>query len=403
MSKGQSTTSDAHVTPLRVELRDLLRAKILKTVEEILDEELSAVLGCRRHERTEDRRGYRNGKQERRITTELGPATLRVPRGRIRQGDGSTTEFESEVLPRYARRTRRVDEAILGIYLAGANTRRIRKALQPLLGTEHLSKSAISRVVARLKAHFLRWQERDLSAERYPILYLDGLNLKVRLARRVISVPVLAVLGVAPDGRKQLVALRLAVSEASACWVGLITSLQKRNLSDPLLLVTDGHAGLRKALESWSSAKVQRCTVHKLRNLLDHCPVHARGEMKRDYAAIVRARDGIAAREAYDAFVLKWRALCPSVAESLEEAGPKLLTFYEFPKAMWKSLRSTNTLENLNREFRRRTKTQASFSSESAAVTLLYSLVAFGQIRLHRITGYGAVKALLKEDWTTAA
>ena len=195
MSKGQSTTSDAHVTPLRVELRDLLRAKILKTVEEILDEELSAVLGCRRHERTEDRRGYRNGKQERRITTELGPATLQVPRGRIRQGDGSTTEFESEVLPRYARRTRRVDEAILGIYLAGANTRRIRKALQPLLGTEHLSKSAISRVVARLKAHFLQWQERDLSAERYPILYLDGLNLKVRLARRVISVPVLAVLG----------------------------------------------------------------------------------------------------------------------------------------------------------------------------------------------------------------
>jgi transposase-like protein len=272
-----------------------------------------------------------------------------------------------------------------------------------LLGKEHLSKSAVSRVVARLKEYFLRWQERDLSEESYPILYLDGLNLKVRLARRVISVPVLAVLGVTPEGQKQLVALRLAVSEASACWSNVIGSLQKRNLSDPLLLVTDGHKGLRKALENWSSVKVQRCTVHKLQNLLEHCPVHARAEMKRDYTAIVRATDGIAAREAYDAFLSKWRTLCPSVAESLEEAGLALLTFYEFPKAMWKSLRSTNSLENLNREFRRRTKTQASFSTESAALTLLYGLVAFGQITLRKITGYKAMKELAKESWTTAA
>ena len=267
----------------------------------------------------------------------------------------------------------------------------------------HLSKSAISRVVAWLKEHFQRWQERDLSEERYPILYLDGLHLKVRLARRVVSGPVLAVLGVAPDGQKQLVALRLAVSEASACWASVIASLQRRNLSDPLLLVADGHAGLRKALENWSSVKLQRCTVHKLENLLDHCPVHARPEMKRDYHAIVRAKDGISAREAYDAFLSKWRMLYPSVAASLEEAGLDLLTFYEFPKAMWKGLRSTNSIENLNREFRRRTKTQGSFSTEAAALTMLYGLVAFGQIELRRITGCKTMKGLLQEGWTTAA
>jgi transposase-like protein len=403
MSREHSTTSDPAVIPLRVELQDLLRTKILKTVEEILEEELSAALGCKRHERTDERRGYRNGKHARRITTEIGPVTMQVPRGRVEQDDGSTGEFESHVLPRYARRTRRVDEAILGIYLAGANTRRIRKALQPLLGKEHLSKSAISRVVTRLKEHFRQWEERDLSPERHVILYLDALNLKVRLARRVVSVPVLAALGVAPDGQKQLVALELAASEASACWGTLIVSLQRRGLSDPLVLVTDGHAGLRKARETWSSPKVQRCTVHKLQNLLEHCPVHARAEMKRDYGKIIEAKDGIAAREAYDAFLAKWRTLCPPVARSLEEAGIDLLTFYEFPKAMWKSLRSTNSLENLNREFRRRTKTQGSFSTESAALTLLYGLVAFGQIRLRKIDGYKAIQDLLQEDWTSAA
>jgi transposase-like protein len=403
MSEEHPTTSDPAVIPLRLELQGLLRKRILATIEEILDEELHAALGCERHERSEERRGYRNGARCRRITTEVGAVTMRVPRGRLQRSDGSSAEFESYVLPRYARRTRRVDEAILGTYLAGANTRRIRKALRPLLGDEHLSRSAISRVVSRLKAYFEQWVERDLTEERYAILYLDAVNLKVRLARRVVSVPVLAVLGVGEDGQKQLVALRLAASEASVCWRELIDSLRRRGLGDPLLLVTDGHAGLRKAREVWRAPRVQRCTVHKLQNLLEHCPVHARSEMTRDYQRIIHARDGIGARKAYDAFLAKWRTLCPAVARSLEEAGLELLTFYEFPKAMWKSLRTTNSIENLNREFRRRTKTQGSFSTEAAAVTLLYGLVAFGQITLRKIDGYKAIRGLLEEGWTTAA
>ncbi|HVT57177.1 MAG TPA: transposase [Thermoanaerobaculia bacterium] len=124
--------------------------------------------------------------------------------------------------------------------------------------------------------------------------------------------------------------------------------------------------------------KVQRCAAHKARNLADHCPAHARAEMKRDYHRIVFAADGLAARAAYDAFLTKWSKLCTAVARSLAESGLELITFYEFPKSMWKSLRTTNALENLNRELRRRTKAQASFSTEAAAVTLLYGLVAFG-------------------------
>ena len=401
MSEGN--TGEADVIRLRQDIWTLLRRRVLEAVQEVLDEELAQALGTGRYERSEERHGYRNGHETRRITTEVGPQTLAVPRGRIVEEDGSTREFQSEVVPRYARRTRQVDEAILGAYLAGANTRRIRKALEPLLGSEHLSKSAVSRVAARLKAQFAQWSERDLWEERYAILFLDGFHLKVRMARRVVSVPVLAALGVAADGSKRLVALQLAVSEAEACWSMLVSDLERRGLASPVLIVSDGHRGLAKAIEAWPQAQVQRCAVHKWQNLLKHCPAHARRELKRDYDRIVYAKSGMAAREAYQAFVTKWRTLCPAVTKSLEEAGEQLLTFYAFPKAMWKALRTTNSIESLNREFRRRTKTQASFSTEEAAVTLLYGLVAFGQIELRRICGYTHVAQLIASPKVVAA
>jgi transposase-like protein len=401
MEKG--ITGEADVVRLRQEIQTRLRLRVLETVELVLEEELAEALGTSRYERSAARRGYRNGSERRRITTALGPQALRVPRGRIEERDGRSREFRSGILPRYARRTREVDEAILGAYLSGANTRRIRRALEPLLGPEHLSKSAVSRVVARLKEQFRHWSERDLSEERYAILFLDAFHLKVRMARRVVSVPVLAVLGVAEDGTKRLVALRLAQSEAAVHWSSLVGDLERRGLRPPVLIVSDGHAGLRKAIELWPQARVQRCAWHKEQNLLEHCPAHARAELRRDYHRIVRARDGLAAREAHRLFGAKWRTLCPAVARSLEEAGAELLTFYEFPKAMWKALRTTNSLENLNREFRRRTKTQASFSSEEAGVTLLWALVAFGQIRLRKIDGHRAVSSLLVRALEAAA
>ena len=146
----------------------------------------------------------------------MGTRELRVPRGRVRDEEtGETKEFRSELLPRYQRRTREIDEATLATYLSGANSRRVRKALKLLLGDEHLSRSSVSRVVSRLKERFEEWQGRDLSDEAYAIVFLDGFHLKVRMAKRVVSIPVLAALGVAPDGQKRLLSLRPAVSEAS--------------------------------------------------------------------------------------------------------------------------------------------------------------------------------------------
>jgi transposase-like protein len=322
----------------------------------------------------------------------------------VREPSGQTTEFHSTVVPRYARRTREVDEALLGCYFGGVNSRRIRTALKPLFGEAHLSKSAVSRVVARVKAQFLTWQARPLDAERYAVLFLDGFHLRVRLAGRVVCVPVLAALGVTNTGQKQLVTMHLATAEATAAWSGLLSDLQRRGLPAPLLVVTDGHAGLKKALEAWPTVRVQRCTTHKGRNLDDACPVHARPELHRDYHRIIYAADGLAARAAYDAFVKTWTTLCPPVARSVAEAGADLLTFYSFPKAMWKSLRTTNALENLNREFRRRTKTQASFSTEASALTVLYGLVAVGQIVFRKIDGHQDLAAfLVKEQWSQAA
>lgn len=389
--------------PTAEEIREMLRAKIVEAIQEVLHEEVNAILGCFRHERAASRSGYRNGIETRRVTTETGAVELKIPRARLGQSDGSETEFRSVMLPRYQRRTRQVDEALLGAYLAGANMRRIRKALEPLLGEANLSKSSISRVVQRVKGTFEEWSRRSLEGQHFAVVYLDGIHLKVRMARRVVSVPVLVALGTREDGTKELMALRLVGCESRTTWVALIEDLSRRGMPGPVAVVSDGHAGLTRAIELWPQAQVQRCTVHKLRNLLAHCPKHAHGELRRDYHAIVYAKDGIAARAAQDGFLRKWRTLCGEVARSLEEAGDHLLTFFTFPKAMWKSLRSTNVIENLNREFRRRTKTQGSFSTEDSALFLLWGLVAFGQIKMRKIDGHRHVAGLLASAKEQAA
>ena len=250
--KKPTTISKESVSEYREFVQLRLRKRVLEAIEVVLEEEVDQALGCGSYERAEDRRGYRNGAETRRVTTSVGTRELRVPRARVRDEEtGETTEFRSELLPRYARRTREVAEAILGTYLSGANSRRIRKALKPLLGEEHLSKSAVSRVVSRLKERFEEWQNRALSEEVYAIVYLDGFHLKVRMAKRVISVPVLVALGVAPDGQKRLLSLRLAVSEASTHWGSVLEGLQARGLRAPKLVISDGHKGLTKALEKW--------------------------------------------------------------------------------------------------------------------------------------------------------
>lgn len=228
-----------------------------------------------------------------------------------------------------------------------------------------------------------------MSQDAYAILVLDAIRLPVRMARRVVKVPVQVVLGVKESGEKELLELRLAPSESLKSWEGVIERLVRRNLCTPRLVMLDGNAGLlRSVREAWPTAERQRCTHHKLENLLAKAPKHCHEELKRDYGAITHAEDRKQAEKEYDAFLRKWEKLVPEVATSLEEAGHDLLSFYNFPSEMWKSLRTTNLIERVNEEFRRRVKTQGSFPTEASALVLLFGLIASGTIRLRKIDGY---------------
>ncbi|MGH7342221.1 MAG: IS256 family transposase [Candidatus Rokuibacteriota bacterium] len=368
----------------------LLRRKVHQTIEEVVVEELEAVLGVGAYVRDDEKRtGYRHGERKRELTTPNGVVSLTLPRARLFRDDGREEEWRPTTLPRYKRRMREVDDAITDVYLSGVNMRRVKIALRPLLKNAPLSKSAVSRILVTVKGSMESWQERSLAALEPAYVYLDAFAVRVRSAGKVVSQPVMAAVAVLLDGSKQLLGLEMCSSEGDDGWKGFLDDLTGRGLKRPYLAIIDGCAGLRNAVElKWPGIPVQRCAVHKLRNLLRKAPVHAHEEVREDFHTIVYADSLDEAREAWKAFVRKWSKQCPPVVASLEEGGEDLLTFFVFPKEQWRALRSTNVIERLNGEFRRRVKTQSSFPREDAAMVLLYGLVATGQVRFRRLEGH---------------
>lgn len=389
------------VEPVR--LGELIHDAVRVAIERAVREELEATLGAAPWERAEVRHGYRNGSRERLLSGPTGPVPLTVPRATL-FGPGGRREWSSKVLPRYQRRLPELNEAIAGAYLAGTNTRRIKGALRPLLKAAPLSKSAVSRVIGTLKGALDAWRARPLAKLEVVYLYLDAIALRVRTAGKVVSSPVLAAVAVLADGQKQLLSLEMCGSESNEAWKGFLDDLVARQLGAPLLCVIDGNAGLRRAVQLvWPKAAVQRCAVHKLRNMQRKAPKHAQDEIADDFHQIVYAKDGGAAEAAWDAFRSKWEKSCPGVVRSLEEGGEELLTFYRFPRQQWKTIRTTNVIERLNGEFRRRVKTQGSLPTEDSALILLFSLVASGQIKLRKLDGFEKIAALLNETVRKAA
>lgn len=367
-----------------------MRARVRDTLTAIVEEELEAALGARRSARVgESRHGYRHGTRERTLTTSLGPTRIALPRARVPQPDGRTTEWRSATVGRYQRRTPRVDEAILGVYLAGTNTRRIKGALAPLLRGGPLSKDAVSRLVGRLREDFDTWRSRDLAGDDIRYVFMDGWYPKVRIGRRRERVPVLVTLGVRANGERVVLDMRLVGDESAASWTDVVTSLAARHVARPILAVIDGNPGLRQALRSqWPGTDIQRCTAHKLRNLQVKAPARLREELTEDYRRMIYGESVTAVEQARARFTKKWRLRCPAVVESLEEAGDELFTFLRFPPSQWKALRTTNALERINEEFRRRTKTQASLPSQDAVLLLLFGLLRSGQVKLRALVGY---------------
>jgi len=371
-------------------LEDLLRERIRATIEAIIEEELEAALGAGRSERVGAMRaGYRHGKRARRLTTSLGATTITLPRARIEDAQGQRREWHSRMIPRYQRRTERVGEAILGVYLSGTNTRRLRGALAPLLRGAPLSKDAVSRLAGRLREDFEAWAQRDLGELKIRYLFLDGWYPRVRIGKKRVRVPVLVTLGVCANGQRVVLDLRLAGGESEQAWLDAVRSLGARHLGTPVLAVIDGNPGLAAALKmQWPQLAIQRCTNHKLWNLLAKAPAHLREELAEDYRRMIYALSREAVEQARVGFLRKWKLRCKAVSTSFEEAGDELFTFTSFPSSQWKALRTTNALERINEEFRRRTKTQASLPSEEAVLFLLFGLLRSGQVKLHRLIGW---------------
>lgn len=365
-----------------------LRARMW--IDAIVEEEIEAALGAAPSARVGgERQGYRHGTRERTLTTSLGPTTFAMPRARVRTPEGGTAEWRSELVPRYQRRSERVDEAILGVYLSGTNTRRIKGALAPLLRGGPLSKDAVSRLVGRLADDFETWRRRDLAEDQIQYLLMDGWYPKVRIGKRRVRVPVLVTLGVRADGERVVLDVRLAGDESTAAWRDVIRSLAERQVGRPLLAIVDGSAGLAAALrEQWPTLAIQRCTAHKLRNLEAKAPVRLREELAEEYRRMIYAETRTLVDQARTRFTKKWRLRCPAVVECLEEAGDDLFTFLRFPKTQWKALRTTNALERINGEFRRRTKTQASLPGQEAVLLLLFGLLRSGHVKLRKIDGW---------------
>lgn len=369
-------------------LDEFLRARIRELIEDVLSEEVTEALGQPRRERGE-RCGYRHGTRRRHLTLSAGSVSITVPRARLMHPDGTHTEWRSGLLPRHRRMSHAAEPAVVHTYLAGGNTRRIRTALAPLLEGGPLSKSAVSRIVQSLQAAFDTWRTRSLTAEPMAYLYLDALYPRVRSAGRVIAMPVLVAVGVCPRGHKRLLALQTSGGETGAAWHDLMHDLAARGLATPRLIISDGNRGLKQALlQQWPDAPHQRCVIHKQRNVVSRAPKHVQASVRADFQTIIYATTKTAAIAARDHFVAAWRRRAPQAVASVLEAGDDLLTFHAFPATQHASLRSTNVIERLNEEFRRRIKTHAVCPTETSVLVLFYSLVANGAIRLKKISGW---------------
>jgi putative transposase len=374
---------------LREGLEAAIRERVRGIIQIVLQEEVEAALGAPRSQRVAGRTGYRHGWKPRKLTLRTGPVQLEVPRARLADADGGEREWHSQLLPRYRRSSQEVEQSVLGVYLSGSNTRRIRGALEPLLKGAALSKSSVSRLVTRLEDSYRVWQQRDLAEEKIVFLYLDAIYPKLRSGGKVVSLPVLVALGVRENGEKVLLSLMTAGAESADGWQLLLDDLVGRKMGRPRLVISDGSAGLATALErQWPGLVHQRCTVHKLRNLLAKAAKHTHEAIREEYHRMVYAETLAAAEKAREAFLLKWKKTCPGVCASLEEAGENLLTFYRFPESQWRSLRTTNAIERMQLEFRRRVKTQAALPNEGAVLRVFFGLWISGQMKLHRISGY---------------
>jgi len=338
-----------------------------RTVQQVLEAEMTSFLGAETYERNGERRGWRNGFKPRTLKTRVGELELMVPKDR----DG---QFQTELFERYQRSEKAFVAALLQMYVEGVSTRKVTEITEALCGLE-VSKSQVSALTAKLDAEIGEWRTRPLS-EAYPYLIFDARYEKVRRGGSVVSQGVLVAIGISKSGYREVLGCWVAESESEASWSAVFSELKKRGLSGVSYVVSDDHQGMVKAIERhFQGAVWQRCQVHFVRNALSLCGQQQRPQVLRLMKAVTEAATREAAQAALGVAVAELEKKAPKVARLLEESGEEILGVYALPDAHRKRMRTTNMLERQNQELKRRTRVVRVFPHEQSCLRLIAALL----------------------------
>ena len=366
MTRRQDSAKRTDWKELMAGQEDFLRPLIQEVVRQVLEAEMEEAVGAEKGERTPNRQGYRAGYYGRTLVTRVGKLELRVPQDR--QG-----RFRTEVFERYQRSEKALVGALTEMYVQGVSTRKVKAVTEELCGHE-FSASTISRLNQNLDEELDKFAGRRLE-DPYPYLILDARYEKVREEGVIRSQAVMIAIGVDWEGRRNVLAVELANRESQSSWKEFCLRLKTRGLSGVELVISDDHAGLRKAItEVFAEAAWQRCYVHFLRNALDYLPRKADNDCMTELRWIYDRRSIEEARQDLAAWLRKWAAQYPKLCDWVEGNIEETLTFYRLPRQHHKNLKSTNLLERLNEEIKRRTLVVRIFPNTAACLRLVRAL-----------------------------
>ncbi len=351
-----------------------VQEEVGKYLTTLMDAELTHPLGREKYERTEGDANHRNGTYSRRFCIKgIGEVELRIPRDR----DG---EFKTQVIPRSQQYENAITEDLSLMYLTGISTRSLSRISRRLIG-RNISHQEISKANKELSEAIERWRSRDLSNEAIKYIYVDGVIFSMRVSKSIEKVPVLVAIGVSENGSKLVLGIQSGDKESAGSWREFFRDLKNRGLkgTDVRLGIMDGLSGLEKVFqEEFPQAKVQRCQVPVARNVLTKTPQKIKQQVADDLRSIFYASSKEKARTFYEAFTEKWKTEIPSAVSSLSQSIDRCITFFDFPQEEWISLRTSNIIERLNKEFKRRTKSMEILAGEAAC----YRLLAFISLKM---------------------
>lgn len=368
MTRKEVKTDRIDVEALVSADEDYLRSMVQSIVEATLEAEMTAALGAGKGERAEGRSGYRSGYYTRSLTTRVGTLELRVPQDR----DG---RFSTRLFERYQRSEKALVGALSEMYVQGVSTRKVKAVTEELCG-HSFSASAISQINKRMDAALAEFAGRRLE-EPFAYLVLDARYERVREGGVIASQAVLIAIGIDWEGRRQVIGVELANRESKSSWRDFLLGLKERGLNGVEFVVSDDHAGLRAAIrEVLPGAAWQRCYVHFLRNALDHMPRKRDDDCLQELRWFYDRREIAEARQDLARWLDKWQGKYPRLCQWVEDNIEETLTFYRLPRQHHKHMKSTNMLERLNQEIKRRTWVVRIFPNAESCMRLVRALAA---------------------------